>query len=348
MRDYTYFNDISNIHNIVQKIKTSNVGDDLKDMLFEEYNSVLSNLKILSDGHISSIDQLSSEKALTEDFLKEMINAANNLEQSTKSAQEHIHRIKYEENKFDRIAVIFVGHIRTLAICLPNNMHFFNKMSKQVDYYVVTWDQFDYESSDYQRDGLLDMSKKVNQHRDIEVYFGSLLKGIKMISSDTLDFNKISNSERRGLWKMLNLTYLSKIGNSLKQTYEKENDFIYDQVIEMRPDIVHDPHRKYKDTWFFKCKDNELVTDLCKYNTLQTDSEILIGNWYWRMNSNTHNKFSKIYDFLINSPNTQIQKTTSFHSVLIDYFYKNPYKIYKGLDSFETVHVKTPDDLTPI
>ena len=291
MRDYTYFNDISNIHNIVQKIKTSNVGDDLKDMLFEEYNSVLSNLKILSDGHISSIDQLSSEKALTEDFLKEMINAANNLEQSTKSAQEHIHRIKYEENKFDRIAVIFVGHIRTLAICLPNNMHFFNKMSKQVDYYVVTWDQFDYESSDYQRDGLLDMSKKVNQHRDIEVYFGSLLKGIKMISSDTLDFNKISNSERRGLWKMLNLTYLSKIGNSLKQTYEKENDFIYDQVIEMRPDIVHNPHREYKDSWFFNCKDNELVTDLCKYNMQKSDSEILIGNWYWRMNPDTHNKF---------------------------------------------------------
>ena len=126
MRDYTYFDDISNIHNIVQKIKTSNVGDDLKDILFKEYDSVLSNLKILSDGHISSIDQLFLDKSLTEDFLKEMVNAANNLEQSTKSAQEHIHRIKYEENKFDRIAVIFVGHIRTLAICLPNNMHFFN------------------------------------------------------------------------------------------------------------------------------------------------------------------------------------------------------------------------------
>ena len=348
MRNYTYFNDISDIHNTIQKIKTSNVKDDLKNMLFEEYNYMLSNLKILSSAHVNSLDHLSSEKALTEDFLKKMINAVNDLEQSIKNVQEQIYQIRYEDHKFDRIAVVFVGHIRTLTVCLPNNRYFFNRMGKQVDYYVVTWDEFDYESSDYQRDDLLDMSKKIDQGRNIEVYFGSLLKGIKMISSDTLDFNKISNSERRGLWKMLNLTYLSKIGNSLKQTYEKENDFIYDQVIEMRPDIVHDPHRKYKDTWFFKCKDNELVTDLCKYNTLQTDSEILIGNWYWRMNSNTHNKFSKIYDFLINSPNTQIQKTTSFHSVLIDYFYKNPYKIYKGLDSFETVHVKTPDDLTPI
>ena len=348
MRNYTYFNDISDIDNTIQKIKTSNVKDDLKNMFFEEYNYMLSNLKILSSAHVNSLDHLSSEKALTEDFLKKMINAVNDLEQSIKNVQEQIYQIRYEDHKFDRIAVVFVGHIRTLTVCLPNNRYFFNRMGKQVDYYVVTWDEFDYESSDYQRDDLLDMSKKVNQHRDIEVYFGSLLKGIKMISSDTLDFNKISTSEYRGLWKMLNLTYLSKIGNLLKQTYEKENNFIYDQVIEMRPDIVHNPHREYKDSWFFNCKDNELVTDLCKYNTLQSDSEILIGNWYWRMNSNTHNKFSKIHDFLINSPDTQIQKTTPFHSVLIDYFYKNPYKIYKGLDSFETVHVKTPDDLTPI
>ena len=132
------------------------------------------------------------------------------------------------------------------------------------------------------------------------------------------------------------------------QPVGEENNFVYDQVIEMRPDIVHNPHQRYKDSWFFKCKDNELSTDLCKYNIQQTNSEILIGNWYWRMNSNTHNKFSKIHDFLISSSSTQIQKTTSFHSVLIDYFYKNPYKIYKGLDSLETVHVKTPDDLTPI
>ena len=348
MRNYTYFNDISDIHNTIQKIKTSNVKDDLKNMLFEEYNYMLSNLKILSSAHVNSLDHLSSEKALTEDFLKKMINAVNDLEQSIKNVQEQIYQIRYEDHKFDRIAVVFVGHIRTLTVCLPNNRYFFNRMGKQVDYYVVTWDEFDYESSDYQRDDLLDMSKKIDQGRNIEVYFGSLLKGIKMISSDTLDFNKISTSEYRGLWKMLNLTYLSKIGNLLKQAYEKENDFMYDQVIEMRPDIVHDPHRKYKDTWFFKCKDNELVTDLCKYNMQKSDSEILIGNWYWRMNSDTHNKFSKIHDFLINSPNTQIQKTTPFHRVLIDYFYKNPYKIYKGLDSFETVHVKTPDDLTPI
>lgn len=348
MRNYTYFNDISDIHNTIQKIKTSNVKDDLKNMLFEEYNYMLSNLKILSSAHVNSLDHLSSEKALTEDFLKKMINAVNDLEQSIKNVQEQIYQIRYEDHKFDRIAVVFVGHIRTLTVCLPNNRYFFNRMGKQVDYYVVTWDEFDYESSDYQRDDLLDMSKKIDQGRNIEVYFGSLLKGIKMISSDTLDFNKISTSEYRGLWKMLNLTYLSKIGNLLKQTYEKENNFIYDQVIEMRPDIVHNPHREYKDSWFFNCKDNELVTDLCKYNMQKSDSEILIGNWYWRMNSNTHNKFSKIHDFLINSPNTQIQKTTPFHSVLTDYFYKNSYKIYKGFDSFETVHVKTPDDLTPI
>lgn len=344
MRDYTYFNNISYIHNIVQKIKTSNVGDDLKNMLFEEYDCVLSNLKIFFDNHM----QLFSDKPLTEDFLKKLANTSDNLEQSIKKTLEHIDRIKYEYHTFDRIAVIFVGHIRTLALCLPNNRYFFNTMGKQVDYYVVTWDQFDYESSDYQRDRSLDMSIKVDQRRNIEIYFGSLLKGIKVIDNNTLNFNKISSSNHRGLWKMLNLTYLSKIGNSLKQAYEKENNFIYDQVIEMRPDIVHNPHQEYKDSWFFKCTDNELVTDLCKYNMQQLESESLIGNWYWRMNSDTHNKFSKIHDFLISNSNKQTKDYESFHSVLTDYFYRNPYKIYKRLDSFETVHVKTPDDLTSI
>lgn len=347
MINLTYFNDINKIHNTVQKIKTSNVSQDLTDRLVEDYDSVLSNLKILTDGHISSVDQLSLEKALTEDFLTKMVKTTNNLEQSIKNALERIHQIKYVDHKFDRIAVIFVGHIRTLSLCLPNNMYFFNTMGKRVDYYVVTWDENDYKSSDYQKNGWLNGCKKVNQTLDIQIYFGSLLKGIKIIDSNDVNFDNVAPT-RRGLWKMLNLTYLSKIGNSLKHTYEKENNFVYDQIIEMRPDIIHNINREYKDSWFFKCKDNELVTDFCKYNTRQTDSEILIGNWYWRMNSDTHNTFSKIHDFLISNLDTQPLEHVPFHIMLTDYFYKNPYKIYKGLDSLETVTVTTPNDLTPI
>ena len=343
----TLTNNINYIHNTVQKIKTSNIRDELKDMLFEEYNSMLLNLKIMSDGHINLLNQLSSEKVLTEDFLKKIVNAANNLEQSIENIQEQIHRIKSEDHKFDRIAVIFVGHIRTLTVCLPNNRYFFNRMGKEVDYYVVTWDEFDYESSDYQELGLLDLSKKIDQGRNIQVYFGSLLKGIRMISNNTLDFNEIITSKNRGLWKMLNLTYLSKIGNSLKQAYEKENNFVYDQVIETRPDIVHYPHGQKEFPFFFKCDNNDLITDLSIWNATSS-SKFLIGNWYWRMNSETHNKFSQIHDFLITKKNSKSEDYASFHSSLNEYFIENTYNIQKGLDSHHTVHVKTPDDLTPI
>ena len=346
MRDYIYFNDINNIHNTVQKIKTSNVRDDLKDGLFKEYDSVLSNLKILSDGHISSIDKLSSEKALNEDFLKEMVNAANNLEQSIKNAQEHINRIKYEEHKFDRIAVIFVGHVRTLRICMPHHLHFFSKMSNIVDYYVVTWNQFDYESSDYQRNSLLDISRNVIQNRDIEIYFGSFLKGVKMLDSDSVNF-RIKKYSSRGLEKLIHLTYLSKIGNELKQQYEKNNNIVYDQVIETRPDIVHFPDKKNEFPFSFNCNNNDLITDFSEYN-LTENSEMLIGNWYWRMNSKTHNRFSKIHDFLITQRDKKSKDFESFHSSLKGYFIEHTYNIQKGLDSHHTVHVKTPDDLTPI
>ena len=345
MTDYAYFNNINYIHNTVQKIKTSNVRDELKDSLCEEYDSVLSNLKILSDSYINALDQLSSAKALSDEFLKKIVNLVNNLGQSIKNAQDQIYQIKHEDHKFDRIAVIFVGHARTFTTCMPHHLYFFNKMSRNVDYYMVTWDQSDYATSDYQVNYLLPITK-IDVHRNLQVYFGSLLKGIKVVDSNAVDFSEVV-LRRRGLWKMLNLTYLSKIGNSLKQTYEKENNFVYDQVIEMRPDIVHNTQCSPKDPWFFKCKDDDLVTDLCKYNRQQSNSEILIGNWYWRMNSDTHNKFSKIHDFLIDNLKTQTKENDPFHNVLTDYFYKNPYNIHKGLDSFETVHVKTPDDLTP-
>lgn len=345
MRNYTYFNEISDIHNIVQSVKTSNINDELKNNILNAYNSLLLTFKILSDGHVFAVNQILSNNTLSAEFLTKMVNANNNLEKYAQNTKNFIKEIKLTDHKFNRIAVIFVGHLRTFVTCLPNNMHFFNKMSKTVDYYLITWDQSDYTSSDYQRDNLLDITK-VKQNFDIEIYFGSLLKGVKVIDSSIVNFD-MKNQKNRGLSKLINLTYLSKLGNEMKQTYEKTNNFVYDQVIETRPDIVHYPDEQKEFPFFFKCDNNDLITDLSIWNVMPS-SKFLIGNWYWRMNSETHNKFSQMHDFLITKTDSDLEDYEAFHSSLNEYFIENTYNIQKGLDSHHTAHVKTPDDLTPI
>lgn len=69
MRNYTYFNDISNIHNIVQTVKTSNINDELKNNILNAYNSLLLTFKILSDGHVFAVNQILSNNTLSAEFL---------------------------------------------------------------------------------------------------------------------------------------------------------------------------------------------------------------------------------------------------------------------------------------
>ena len=334
------FYDIRGIHHTIQKIKCSSVKTELKEEILNHYNDLLSNLNIF--GKVCSNIHKHLNATAIDDSFKELSISHENIENCTLNIQRCIEQIKKETNKFNKLAVIFVGHYRTFKTCLPHNLFFFNRLSKNVDYYFITWNNTDYDTSDYQRDDLMP-NRSIDFDLDIKIYFGNLLKGIKIINSEFIQFDRI-DINNRGLLKLIHLTYLSKIGNILKQSYEKEHGFVYDQVIETRPDIVHYPDTYNHSNFFFYCNKNDLVTDFCKYN-LTPESNNLIGNWYWRMNSETHNRFAGIHDFLINESTTEF---VTFHSGLNNYFMKNHYNIHKGLDSLRTVHVKTPDDLTPI
>lgn len=337
------FDDISGIHHTVQKIKYSTVRDELKKPILTHYNNLLLNLKVLGEECSDIPDCLKSDPI---SFFTNIINLTEKIEHYKLQLTRYIEQVKTENpHKFNKVAVIFVGHYRTFKMCLPNNLFFLNKLSNHIDYYFITWDKIDYTTSDYQRDGMLAVGN-VDPNLDIQIYFGKSLKGMKIVNSDLLGVDLL-DTNRRGLSKLINLTYLSKIGNSLKQLYEKEHNFVYDQVIEMRPDIVHYPDSYNHSNFFFNCSENDLVTDFSVYN-LNSESNNLIGNWYWRMTSNTHDKFSQLHDFLLTRMHSTSKDYQSFHTSLTEYFMANSYIIRKGLDSLRTVHVKTSDDLTPI
>lgn len=115
-----------------------------------------------------------------------------------------------------KIAVIITGEYRTWAVSKKYIFNFFNSSNVEVDYFFVTWDTIGYN----------------NKTVDIEEIYTSFT-GKKLIQAwvekSPLDKNNTIN--------FLLKAHLSKIANIFKRRYELENNFVYDNVIEIRPDL---------------------------------------------------------------------------------------------------------------
>jgi hypothetical protein len=198
--------------------------------------------------------------------------------------------------RFKRIAVLLVGHYRTFLLCRANMMHFFSSMAEQVDYYFVTWKKSDFVTPTFQRSP----DTKELRIADISIYFGTLLKGLEIVDEQTVsDFTtpQINNSEARGLWRHLHLSYLAKKAQQLKKDYEIANNFVYDQVIETRPDFYY----TYPTNRFYPCKDNEFI--------LMKSGIDKIDGWGWgdgyiRTTSSTNDFLSNRHDFFLECAQT--------------------------------------------
>ena len=185
-------------------------------------------------------------------------------------------------------------------------------MSDKVDYFLITWNRIDFYSN-----------KRINHP---QVYFGAWLKKLIVLSDSDVDINPLD--------KTLKLAYLAKLGTTEKIKVEKEEGFVYDYVIETRPDLY------FNSKWDFKYSeltDNQIIMQGGKlFNTgiitetnqpRKWDSEIdsidefSSGDWYWRMNSITYDNFSNRYDFL-KSIDRNI--TINFHKQLAPYFANHP------------------------
>lgn len=115
-----------------------------------------------------------------------------------------------------RIAVLLVGEYRTWPIASSVIFNFFDNRAEQVDYYFVTWDKSgeqsisDADITDYFQNRNLVAYKRVPIKIGIHTYYKQ--------------------------------TYLAKVANILKRTSEQEQGFIYNQVVETRPDVFLRPN----------------------------------------------------------------------------------------------------------
>lgn len=219
---------------------------------------------------------------------------------------------------FNRIAVVLIGHSRLLGEDIFRNQYqlhkrfidSFNKMSHQVDYYILSWKNIDYNS-------------KTPTSKTFEILWPNRCF-YKLYDENTLDFNKGN--------KIMKLCWLAKKAAEQIKIVQDNQNFNYDYVIESRLDqyiIMNDKNI------YIELKDNELLADVQKGpipNTktvykqknwnpnLDSVETFAFSNWYFRMNPKTYFEFSNRFDFFW-------QKTPQigfrYHRDLAYYFLKN-------------------------
>ena len=125
-----------------------------------------------------------------------------------------------------RLAVIIVGEYRTWDICAKYFFNRFESRASQIDYFFVTWDKsLDLTNPStpvYRTVTDEDVTKHFAEHQ---------LVNYKIVPAD--DYENTHTYYIKA--------YLSKIANILKREKELADDFVYDQVIETRPDIYFHP-----------------------------------------------------------------------------------------------------------
>jgi hypothetical protein len=116
-----------------------------------------------------------------------------------------------------RLAVILVGEYRTWAIAHRYLFKFFDSRAQQVDYFFVTWN----------------VSSQTGEL--IPVTDTDITTAFAVHNKNLVDY-KILEPIGKHRSTFYNQAYLSKVGNLLKRKSEHTGDFVYDQVVETRPD----------------------------------------------------------------------------------------------------------------
>lgn len=115
-----------------------------------------------------------------------------------------------------RLAVLLVGEYRTWAMAHPVIFKFFEDKAETVDYYFVTWDK--------------NGDQDITEHDIVSYFQNKNLVNFKImpVMPDVHTYYKQAK--------------LAKIANILKRQYEKQHNFLYDQVVETRPDVYLRSH----------------------------------------------------------------------------------------------------------
>jgi hypothetical protein len=129
--------------------------------------------------------------------------------------------------KYKHIGVFLRGHLRTWEYCTPNTIEFFSKLADRVDYYISTWDFYDFGK----------LRGTFGPHNLIHVEISSTK-------------SPYYNGDK-------GMTYLQYLSLPYKYQREKELGYEYDCIFDTRPDIYHTINHSYE---FKEIKPNTIHT----------------------------------------------------------------------------------------
>jgi hypothetical protein len=173
-----------------------------------------------------------------------------------------------------KVAVVITGELRTWAVSKRYIFEFFDQLQTSVDYYFVTWS----ESSDYWFDK--NKTATIVNKDDIEKSFNG--RNLIHVGVEPVFANSKNTST------FLLKAHLSKIANIYKRRYEFDNNFIYDHVVELRPDVFITPLNDQK----IPCKNFEIVVEDIFYDFYLQNNVPLIPDLYFRTTSLGHDIMS--------------------------------------------------------
>lgn len=188
-----------------------------------------------------------------------------------------------------KIAVCFSGQWRTGNYCYDSLKEFFGILLPYCDFFIHTWDVN--KQKCYNLSNVFSKETKLTQS-EIESIKENY-KPIKFVVDDyhqthslLKKYEAYLNSEINILDIVQPLWYSFYKSIQLKKEYEKENNFKYDYVIKLRPDILFHPNRR-------------LSQDIEMYKTELENGEFYIENLIRERSIDTHT-IDDVY-FLSNS-----------------------------------------------
>jgi hypothetical protein len=201
-----------------------------------------------------------------------------------------------------RIAICFSGQLRTAIEASKNLIRYFGFLYDYCDFFIHTWDnnqQKVYNLSNIFPENVIlnnDFFDKVNEIYSpkklmIENYNEVYQRESKLNSDESRDYFFERSSP---LW----YSFMKSI--ELKKQYEIENNFRYDYVVKLRPDIIFPPERKMSFEFEgINIRNNEVFienkSDFDEYNKEFMDDVYFIGN------SISMGIFSGYYEYMINN-----------------------------------------------
>ena len=203
----------------------------------------------------------------------------------------------------NKLAIIIVGEYRTWRKSSKYLLQNFNGWATQIDYYFVTWNKTQ------------NMTVTSN---DIVPYFVGVHNLVDFSIVDINEFHNPDNYYKKA--------YLSRIGARLKRDNEDRQNFLYDQVIEVRPDIFYKSNKTFNNliSEFAPIKNNEFWNFIAPTNDINTGLST-VDDTYQRTTSATHNLISERVD---DSEYTTLAKFLSKHNIIIkthmDFLFRVP------------------------